>query len=43
MAGNLIIRNASQLVTCRGKEARCGRALQELQVIADGAVVVREG
>lgn len=43
MAGNLIIKNASELVTCSGFSARCGKAMQDLTVIAEGAVVVREG
>lgn len=43
MKGNLIIRNAAELVTCSGTAARCGEAMQDLGVISDGAVVVHEG
>jgi imidazolonepropionase len=43
MEGNLIIKNASELVTCSGFSARCGKAMQDLKVVPEGAVVVREG
>ena len=43
MGANLIVKNASELVTCSGFAARCGAAMNRLGVIEDGAVVVREG
>ena len=43
MNGNLIIRNATELVTCGGRAARTGPAMMDLSVIADGAVVIENG
>jgi imidazolonepropionase len=43
MNGNLLIKNASELVTCSGFKAKHGKEMQELHVIEDGAVVVRNG
>jgi imidazolonepropionase len=43
MNGNLIIKNASELVTCSGFTAKRGRAMSELGIIADGAVVIEKG
>jgi len=43
MNGNLIIKNASQLVTCSGFKAKRGKAMSELHVIEDGAVVIEDG
>ncbi len=43
MNGNIIIKNASQLVTCSGSAAKKGREMAELHLICDGALVVREG
>ncbi len=43
MNKNLIIRNASELATSSGVEAKKGLAMRELQVIHDGAVVVEDG
>ena len=43
MNGNLIIKNASELVTCSGFTAKSGKAMADLQIIADGAVVIKEG
>ena len=43
MNGNLIIENASQLVTCSGFKAKQGNAMSELHVIEDGAVVIEDG
>ncbi len=43
MNGNLIIKNASQLVTCSGFEARCGEKMSDLDVFGDGALVIEEG
>ena len=43
MKGRLIIKNASQLVTCSGFEAKQGKAMSDLHVIDDGAVVIENG
>jgi imidazolonepropionase len=43
MNGNLIIKNASELVTCSGFGAKKGQAMTELHVIQNGAVVIKEG
>jgi imidazolonepropionase len=43
MKGNIIIKNAAELATPRGRSARAGAAMAELTVIADGAVVVEGG
>jgi imidazolonepropionase len=43
MDGNLIIKNASELVTCSGFAAKSGRAMSDLGMIADGAVVIEQG
>ena len=43
MSGNMIIKNASQLVTCRGFKAKTGSAMSDLHVIEDGTVVIRDG
>ena len=43
MNGNLIIKNASELVTCSGFAAKKGEAMSDLKIIPDGAVVVKEG
>ncbi len=43
MKKNLIIRNASELVTNSGFTAKKGLAMRELKVIPDGAVVVENG
>jgi imidazolonepropionase len=43
MNGNIIIKNASQLVTCSGFKAKQGKAMNELHVIEDGAVVIEDG
>jgi imidazolonepropionase len=43
MNGNLIIKNATELVTCSGFEAKKGQAMSDLAIIPDGAVVVKEG
>ena len=39
----LLIRNASQVVTCSGFEAKRGAEMSDLHVIEDGAVVVSGG
>ena len=43
MNGNLIIKNASELVTCSGFRAKTGKEMADLHVIPDGAVVIKEG
>jgi len=43
MNGNLIIKNASELVTCSGYKAKKGEEMSDLKIISDGAVVVKEG
>ena len=43
MNGNLIIKNASELVTCSGFAAKRGREMDDLHIISDGAVVVKQG
>lgn len=41
--GNLLIKGASELVTCSGFQAKKGAEMAELHVIHDGAVVIQEG
>jgi imidazolonepropionase len=43
MNGNLIVKNASELVTCSGFTAKKGEAMSDLKIIPDGALVVKEG
>ena len=43
MNGNLIIKNASELVTCSGFTAKKGKEMSELGIITDGAVVIEQG
>lgn len=43
MNKNIIVKNASQLVTCSGFEAKCGKDMSDLQIINDGAVVIEQG
>ncbi|ACN17373.1 HutI [Desulforapulum autotrophicum HRM2] len=43
MRGNLIIKNASQLVTCSGFRAKQGAEMSELGIIENGAVIVEKG
>lgn len=43
MKRNLLIKNASELVTCSGFEAKSGSEMSNLHVILDGAVVVEDG
>jgi imidazolonepropionase len=43
MNGNLIIKNASELVTCSGFKAKKGEEMSDLKIIPGGAVVIREG
>ena len=43
MSDRLIIKNATQLVTCSGFEAKRGAAMADLGIIEDGALVAEEG
>jgi imidazolonepropionase len=43
MNGNMIIKNASELVTCSGFAAKRGKEMAELHIIADGAVIIKAG
>jgi imidazolonepropionase len=43
MNSKIIIKNASQLVTCSGFKAKQGKEMSDLHVIKDGAVVVEDG
>ncbi|TCO76400.1 imidazolonepropionase [Marinisporobacter balticus] len=40
---NMIIKNASQLVTCSGFEAKAGKDMGKIHVIEDGAVIIKDG
>ena len=41
--GNIIIKNAAELVPCSGFSARKGHEMSEPGIIADGAVVIQDG
>ncbi len=41
--GNLIVKNAAEIATPRGRSARAGALMAEIEVIADGAVVIENG
>jgi len=43
MNGNLIIKNASELVTCSGFAAKRGKEMGALHIISDGAAIIKEG
>ena len=43
MNGNMIVKNASELVTCSGSAAKRGDEMADLKIITDGAVIMREG
>jgi len=43
MNGNLLIKNAAQLVTCSGFKAKQGKEMADLQIIDDGAIVIEKG
>ena len=40
MSNNILIKHASQLVTCSGFQAKQGKAMSDLHTIEDGAVVI---
>ena len=41
--GNLLIKNASELVTCSGFKAKAGKEMSELSIIPNGAMVIEDG
>ncbi len=43
MNGNMIIKNAAELVTCSGFAAKKGPEMADLKIINDGAVIIKEG
>ena len=43
MKGNIIVKNASQLVTCSGFEAKKGSQMSELHIIEDAALIIEDG
>jgi imidazolonepropionase len=43
MNGNMLIKNAAELVTCSGFGAKKGKEMADLQIIKDGAVIIKEG
>ncbi len=43
MHGNVIIKNAAQLVTCSGFQAKQGKEMSDLHIIKDGTVVIENG
>ena len=43
MNGNLIIKNAAELVTCSGFAAKKGPEMADLKIIKNGAVLIKNG
>jgi imidazolonepropionase len=43
MNGNMIIKNAAELVTCSGFAAKKGKDMADIHVIEDGAVIIKKG
>ena len=43
MNGNMLIKNAAELMTCSGFGAKKGKEMADLHIIEDGAVVIKEG
>ena len=41
--GNIVIKNASQVVTCSGFNAKFGKQMENLNVIDNGCVVIEDG
>ncbi len=41
--GNLVIKNAAELVTCSGFAAKRSSEMSDLHVIPDGAIVIEDG
>ncbi len=43
MNGNLIVKNAAELVTCSGFAAKRGQEMADLKIVNDGGVIIKEG
>ncbi|GAB6143808.1 imidazolonepropionase [Desulfocicer niacini] len=43
MDGNLIVKNASQVVTCSGFKAKQGQEMSDLAIVENGAVIIEAG
>jgi imidazolonepropionase len=43
VSGNLIVKNAAQLVTCSGFKAKQGKEMSDLKVVEHGALVIEAG
>ena len=43
MNGNMLIKNAAEMVTCSGSSAKKGKEMADLHVIKNGAVIIKEG
>ncbi len=43
MNGNLIVKNASQVVTCSGFKAKQGQEMSDLAIVENGAVIIEAG
>jgi imidazolonepropionase len=43
VSGNLVIKNAAELVTCCGFAAKHGKEMAELHLIQDGALIIENG
>ena len=41
--GNILIKNASEIVTCSGFKAKAGKEMSDLKIIPDGAVIIEGG
>jgi imidazolonepropionase len=41
--GNIIIKNASELVTCKGFKSKKGKEMNDLHIVYDGTVIIEEG
>ncbi len=43
MTGNIIIKNAAQVVTCSGFTAKKGKEMADIAAIEDGAIIIEDG
>ena len=43
MAKTLLLKNAAELVTCRGNAPKCGAAMQDIGIVEDGALWLEDG
>ncbi|MCP4114968.1 MAG: imidazolonepropionase [Desulfobacteraceae bacterium] len=43
MSGNIIVKNAAQVVTCTGFKAKQGKEMSDLGIIENGAVIIEGG